>query len=318
MVHERRLTNPPAESGELSIMDLFLRDVREVALLTKDEEVSLFRRVEVGKRAARKISSANGNLLQEERDSLSGLIADGNAARDHVFRANLRLVIKMAVKYGSYQVELLDSIQVGSLGLSRAIEGYDHKRGNKFSTYATWWIRNGIQRNNANFGRFIRIPTHTLSRLGEILEIFEKYRLQFGRRPTAQELSLATSLKAKTIKDLLVSSRPPLSLDKPFGEENEFSLGDFVTADERYTPHQETDRNLLAQQLEKLLVRLTPRQEKIIRMRFGLDGGGERTLEEIADKMELSRERVRQIQRTALDKIRAKAHLLGLNEFLFR
>ena len=316
MEHERIQTQTPAASGELSIMEVFLSEVSEVPLLNKAQEVSLFRRIEAGKRASKKISSANGNLARAEGETLNMLVADAAAAKEHILRANLRLVISVAKQYTPPRMELLDSIQSGVIGLNKAIDRYDHKRGNKFSTYATWWIRNGVQRNTTNFGRTIRIPTNTQTRLHRILETSQRLTQEYGREPSTQEISAAMSIRVKTVRTLLDANRRPLSLELPVGESGESSLGDFIPADERRTPHEQTDKALMSQQVNLLLKVLTPREEKVVRMRFGLDDGRGQTLEQIGEKMGVTRERIRQIEEMALAKIRPEAQLMGLSEFL--
>ena len=315
MERERIQTQTPA-AGELSIVELLINEVSKVPLLNKAQEVSLFRRIESGKRASKKILSANGNLARAEGETLNMLVADAAAAEEHVYLANLRLVISVAKKYTPPWVELLDSIQSGATGLTKAIDKFDLKRGTKFSTCATWWIRNAVQRDVANFGRTIRIPTNMQTRLNRILKTAARLTQEFGREPSTQELSVAMSIRVKTVRTLLDANRRPLSLELPVGESGESSLGDFIPADERRTPHEQTDKALMSQQVNLLLKVLTPREEKVVRMRFGLDDGRGQTLEQIGGKMGVTRERIRQIEQIALSKIRPEAQLMGLSEFL--
>lgn len=316
MERMRHFTESPAVYGPMSVLELFLDDVRKVPLLSREEEIDLFKRIEAGRNADMRIVRANGNLNPNRRESLEMDAADGKAAKEHVLRANLRLVISIAVKYQNNGVEFLDLIQSGFEGLDRATEKYDYKRGNRFSTYAYEWIRNKVQREIANHGRTVRVPINTMASIYELIKHHSSLSQELGREPTPEELAQVLSLKPKRVRLLIRTNQHQLSLDMPIGEKAISTFADFVPANETETPHAQAERKMLTHDLNKLLATLEPREERILRMRFGLDNGIRFTLDEVGLKLEITRERVRQIEAKALVKLREKAQLMGLSEFL--
>ena len=314
MERERRSSYTPAVSEEGSIMDLLLEEVGRVPLLTKEQEITLFKAIETGREAETNMTGANGNLHPPDREGMLGLVEEGKSAKKHVILANLRLVISIAKVYQGRGLPLLDLFQGGTKGLIRATEDFDYKRGNKFSTYATFWIRQSVQREAADNGRTIRIPIHSQDKLQEIMQASEKLIQESEREPTIAELSQTTQIKRKRIFELLSAGPRPISLDTPVGE-GENDLGEAIPSNGNGNPQAHTENVMLSLYTQELLSLLNAREERVIRMRYGLDGK-DLTLQEVADKLGITRERVRQIQEKALAKMKNMANLYGLIEFL--
>jgi RNA polymerase primary sigma factor len=305
----------PAATGEFSNMDLLMENVRRFPVLRKEEEVDLFQRIEAGRITQTSIEAANGNLSSQDKEKLLVQVADGEQAWKRVILSNQRLVISIAKRHQGRGLPLEDLFQSGIKGLMRAAEDFDYRRGNKFSTYATNWIRQTIQRDAAETGRTIRIPIHTQDRLAEILKVSEGLTREFDRKPTITELSQSIKMPQKRIHDLLMAGPAPLSLDAPTGEEGEGTLGEVIPSNGHGNPQQNLEREMLLQHTKELLSQLNPREERVIRMRYGLDGPSLK-LHEVAEKMGITRERVRQIQENALSKMRGPAYMRGLSDFL--
>jgi len=294
---------------------LYLKEIGKVALLTAEEEVSLAKRMETGKKAQLRLN--NGKYHSEEkRWELERYIDDGIAAREHLIRANSRLVISVAKKYIGRGVPFLDLIQEGNIGLIRASNKFDYRRGHKFSTYATWWIRQAVTRAIADQSRTIRVPVHMGDQINKMLRISHQLTQQLGRGPTPEELAAEMEIPVRKVEQMLDVARRPLSLEMPTDEEEESTLGDFVEDTESPAPPDEVSTTMLRDLLLEILVDLPPREVKILQMRYGLLDGQTYTLEEVGKKLGVTRERVRQIEAQALSRLRHPAHARRLRDFL--
>ncbi len=294
---------------------LYLKEIGKVALLTAEEEVSLAMRMETGKKAQLRLN--NGKYHSEEkRWEMERHIDDGIAAREHLIRANSRLVISVAKKYIGRGVPFLDLIQEGNIGLIRASNKFDYKRGHKFSTYATWWIRQAVTRAIADQSRTIRVPVHMGDQINKMLRISHQLTQQLGRGPTPEELAAEMEIPVRKVEQMLDVARRPLSLEMPTDDEEESTLGDFVEDTESPAPPDEVSSTMLRDLLLEILVDLPPREVKILQMRYGLLDGQTYTLEEVGKKLGVTRERVRQIEAQALSRLRHPAHARRLRDFL--
>ncbi len=294
---------------------LYLKEIGKVALLTAEEEVSLAMRMETGKKAQLRLN--NGRYHSEEkRWEMERHIDDGIAAREHLIRANSRLVISVAKKYIGRGVPFLDLIQEGNIGLIRASNKFDYRRGHKFSTYATWWIRQAVTRAIADQSRTIRVPVHMGDQINKMLRISHQLTQQLGRGPTPEELAAEMEIPVRKVEQMLDVARRPLSLEMPTDDEEESTLGDFVEDTESPAPPDEVSTTMLRDLLLEILVDLPPREVKILQMRYGLLDGQTYTLEEVGKKLGVTRERVRQIEAQALSRLRHPAHARRLRDFL--
>ena len=283
-------------------ISLYFREVGSVPLLTREEEVALAKRIERG-RDADKHLTANGCDDEMRRTDYQTWL-DGQAAWNHLVKANSRLVISMAKKYRGQGVPFLDLIQEGNVGLMKAADKFDYYRGYKFSTYATWWIRQAITRALANQGRTIRVPVHMSDRIRKLFAIAQAMEQDLGRRPTPQEIALRMDVPENKVRQMLRISRRSLSLEKPVGEEQDSELGHFIEDSMSPDPLEEAAFQLLQGDITELLECLTAREARILRLRFGLDNGRTHTLKEVGRKFDLTRERIRQIEQEALQKLR--------------
>jgi len=296
---------------------LYLKEMAQVPLLSNEEEVDLARRLEGGLLATEQIASANGKLSAGAIDELNLLIEDGQAARDHLIKANTRLVVSIAKKYMGRGVPFLDLIQEGNLGLMKAVEKFDYRRGYRFSTYATWWIRQTITRAIADQGRTIRVPVHMSDRIRRLYKAARQLEQTHGRKPTPEEIAEVLDLEPRKVQWMLRVSWQPLSLEHPVGEEEDSELGSFIEDDSTPTPTESVHDNLLREKVEELLSTLTPREARILRLRFGLQNGRSYTLEEVGQKFGLTRERIRQIEGKALRRLRHPRRSRQLRDYLF-
>ena len=296
---------------------LYLKEMAQVPLLTTEEEVELARRLEEGYRAAEKLEKANGNLSAEQREQLRLIVSDGLAAREHLIKANTRLVVSIAKKYIGRGVPFLDLIQEGNLGLMKAVEKFDFRRGFRFSTYATWWIRQTITRAIADQGRTIRVPVHMSDRIRRLYKAARQLEQTNGRKPTPEEIADVLDLEPRKVQWMLRVSWQPLSLEHPVGEEEDSELGSFIEDDTTPTPTESVQDHLLREKVEELLSTLTPREARILRLRFGLQNGRSYTLEEVGQKFGLTRERIRQIEGKALRRLRHPRRSRQLRDYLF-
>jgi RNA polymerase primary sigma factor len=294
---------------------LYLKEMARVPLLSTEEEVSLAKRLELGEEADKQLGQLNGQVPKEDVEQLEALIEDGRDARDHLIKANTRLVVSIAKRYMGRGVPFLDLIQEGNLGLMKAVEKFDYKRGYRFSTYATWWIRQTITRAIADQGRTIRVPVHMSDRIRHLYKTARELEQKHGRKPTAEEIAAEMDLEPRKVQWMLKVSWRPLSLERPVGEDEENELGNFIEDFSMPTPLQSAYQTLLREKLEEVLSTLTPREARILRLRFGLQNGRCYTLEEVGQKFGLTRERIRQIEGKALRRLRHPRRSRQLRDF---
>jgi RNA polymerase primary sigma factor len=295
---------------------LYLKEMARVPLLTTEEEVDLARRLEQGLLSGKRLARANGDLSSEKRAELQALKEDGMAAREHLIKANTRLVVSIAKKYIGQGVHFLDLIQEGNLGLMKAVEKFDYRRGYRFSTYATWWIRQTITRAIADQGRTIRVPVHMSDRIRRLYKTARQLEQTHGRKPTPEEIADALGLEPRKVQWMLRVSWQPLSLEHPVGEDEDSELGSFIEDDSTPTPTDSVSDNLLREKVEEVLATLSPREARILRLRFGLHNGRTYTLEEVGQKFGLTRERIRQIEGKALRRLRHPRRSRQLRDYL--
>lgn len=293
---------------------LYLKEVSRVPLLNAEEEVELAQRIERGRMAREEL--ARGNVNNRRRLQLRKLIEDGWAAREHLITANSRLVISVAKKYMGRGVPFLDLIQEGNIGLIRATKKFDYRRGHKFSTYATWWIRQAVTRAIADQGRTIRVPVHMGDQINKLLRIQHQLTQRLGREPTVEELAVSLDVPPKKVENMIQVARRPLSLETPTDDEEDSVLGDFIEDEEALPPDESATYNLLREHLEEVLNGLPPREVRILQLRYGLLDGQAYTLEEVGRKMGVTRERVRQIEAQALSRLRHPTIRRKLRDYL--
>jgi RNA polymerase primary sigma factor len=307
---EDGLSNIPSTD----ITSLYFHEMGQVPLLTMEEEVELAQRWQRGRQAEQRLSRDGHDV--KERARLRRQIKAGYAARDHLIMANTRLVISVAKKYRGRGVPFHDLIQEGNLGLMRAVDKFDPGRGYKFSTYATWWIRQAVTRALADQARTIRLPVHMGESISKINRTASQMEQDCGRPPSPEEIADEMGLKPRRVRWMLKVARRPLSLQKPVGEEKDSELGSFIEDEETPSPPEAAERTLLQTTLEELLTTLRPREERILRMRFGLQDGYHYTLEEVGRKFGLTRERIRQIEKEALQRLRHPRRSRRLKDYL--
>jgi len=295
-------------------ISLYLKEMARVPLLKAEEEVTLARRFEQGRNARRILRK--DSCAPEERMRLREIIRQGEVARDHLIKANTRLVVSIAKRYLGQGVPFLDLIQEGNLGLIKAVEKFDYHRGHRFSTYATWWIRQAITRALADQGRVIRLPVHLSDRIRKVYQIAQQLEQDWGRRPSPEEIAGELSLPPHKVQWMLRVSQRPLSLEKPVGEEEDSELGSFIEDESTPAPTDTAYHHILQEKLEDILTSLTPREARILRLRFGLQDGRSYTLEEVGRKFGLTRERIRQIEHEALDRLRHPSRSRQLRDYL--
>jgi RNA polymerase primary sigma factor len=288
------------DSGDT--VGLYLSTVGRVPLLTRDEEVELAKRIERGRNARSELAS--GPVSAERRQLLEALIEDGMAAREHLIMANSRLVISVAKKYVGRGVPMLDLIQEGHVGLMRAVKKFDYRRGHKFSTYATWWIRQAVTRLVADHGRTIRIPVHMGDRINRLLRTRHKLTQELGREPKREELAMALDISPNDVDYMLRVAQRPLSLERPTEMDGDAVIGDFIQDEEAPAPEELTVQEILEERIHEVLEELPHREALVLRLRYGLESGKVHTLKEIGEKMGITRERVRQIEAQALRRLR--------------
>lgn len=292
---------------------LYLKEMARVPLLNTDEEIQLAMRHEAGIASAAKLRK-NPDSPQALEWRL--LMEDANCAREHLIKANTRLVVSIAKKYMSRGVPFLDLIQEGNLGLMKAVEKFDYRRGFRFSTYATWWIRQTITRAIADQGRTIRVPVHMSDRIRRLYRVARQLEQEYGRKPTPDEIAQEMQCDPRKVQWMLRVSWQPLSLEHPVGEDEDSELGNFIENDSALTPVQVVHDNLLRERIEAVLATLTPREARILRLRFGLQNGRCYTLEEVGQKFGLTRERIRQIEGRALRRLRHPRRARQLRDYL--
>ena len=291
-----------AEIDTNDTISLYLKEVSRIPLLTAREEISLSQRIETGYMAREELASNRVDKIR--REQLVYAIRDGMAAREHLITANSRLVISVAKKYNNRGVPFLDLIQEGNIGLIRATKKFDYRRGHKFSTYATWWIRQAITRAIADQGRTIRIPVHMGDQINKLLRKQHKLTQKLGREPTSEEMGKALEITTAKVDQIKKIARRPLSLETPTDDEGDSVLYDFIEDQESPSPDNLAAQNLLKQQLVRVFNELPPREVRILQLRYGLLDGKVYTLEEVGRKMGVTRERVRQIESQAIGRLR--------------
>ena len=294
-----------AQGPAADLVRVYLNGIGKTALLTAADEVELARRIEAGVYAAHLLEATGTDEPDATRASdLRAVVRDGRRARSHLLEANLRLVVSLAKRYTGRGMPLLDLIQEGNLGLIRAVEKFDYAKGFKFSTYATWWIRQAITRGMADQARTIRLPVHLVEQVNKLARIKRDLHQALGREATHEELAEESGIPAEKVSDLLDHSRDPVSLDMPVGSEEEAPLGDFIEDAEATDAESTVISGLLHDDMRRVISTLDEREQNVIRMRYGLDDGQPRTLDQIGKRFGLSRERVRQIEREVMSKLR--------------
>jgi len=304
--------------GTADTVRMYLKEIGRVDLLTVDDERRLAQAIDDGNNAAARLDAEHeGTVLTDvERRRLMRAVHNGQRAKSELIQANLRLVVSIAKRYSGRGMQFLDLIQEGNLGLMRAVDKFDHTKGFKFSTYATWWIRQAITRSIADQARTIRIPVHMVESMNRVLRMQRQMHQELEREPTLDELADRCGMTTERIREILRISQDPLSLDSPVGEEDDSNLADFIedlTAD---APADMATKRMLTQAVEEALGELTEREQEIVRMRFGLDDGQARTLEDVGKEFGVTRERIRQIEAKTLAKLRHPMRSQRLKEFL--
>jgi RNA polymerase primary sigma factor len=282
---------------------MYLQEIGQVPLLTAEQEVKLAKQMEAGDIARRRIECAEC-CTPQERSSCEQELATGCEARQHLIQANLRLVVSIAKKYTSYGLTMMDLVQEGNIGLMRAVEKFDYTKGHKFSTYATWWIRQAITRAIADQSRTIRLPVHMGEAISQVKRTSHKLQQSMQREPTPEEIADAMGINPNKVRRTLEASMHPLSLEMPVGQDGEGRMGDFIEDDRVAAPAEAAAASMLREQIEEVLQKLPERERKIIQLRYGLKDGRYRTLEEVGIEFGITRERIRQIEAVALRKLR--------------
>ncbi|MEO6125078.1 MAG: RNA polymerase sigma factor RpoD [Ilumatobacteraceae bacterium] len=295
---------------------MYLKEIGRVGLLSGDEERGMAQQIEAGHHAAARIDAEGDNLDAAEQRKLLRVVTTGQRAKSNLIQANLRLVVSIAKRYSGRGMQLLDLIQEGNLGLMRAVDKFDYTKGFKFSTYATWWIRQAITRSIADQARTIRIPVHMVESMNRVLRMQRQMHQELEREPTLEELAEKCELPFDRVREILRIALDPLSLDSPVGEEEDSNLGDFIQDGSIDAPDDAAAKKMLVAAVDEALGELSEREQEIVRMRFGLDDGQARTLEEVGREFGVTRERVRQIEAKTLAKLRHPQRSQKLKEFL--
>ena len=332
--------NGPIEQGEPTLVDdpvkVYLKEIGKVPLLSGEEEIDLAKRMILGNESAKmlelmKKKKAGKSIPEEDREIAESLpesfseeelelmnrqIALGEKAKQRLSEANLRLVVSIAKRYVGRGMHFLDLIQEGNLGLIKAVEKFDYEKGYKFSTYATWWIRQAITRAIADQARTIRIPVHMVETINRVMRVSRQLVQELGRDPTSEEIAREINQPEEKVREILKIALDPVSLETPIGEEEDSHLGDFIPDDDIPAPVEATSQIMLREQLVEVLSTLTPREAKVLELRFGLRDGRQRTLEEVGKEFNVTRERIRQIESKALRKLRHPSRSRKLKDFL--
>ena len=315
-----KLGEPAArhERGEIGSFDpvrMYLKEIGKVPLLTAEQEVTLAQRIEAGLHATERLE-LEANVTEEAHASLEAVAVDGQLAKRQLTEANLRLVVSIAKRYVGRGMALLDLVQEGNLGLIRAVEKFDYTKGFKFSTYATWWIRQAITRAIADQARTIRIPVHMVETMNKVLRIQRQMLQELGREPTVEEVGIKVEMTPDRVREIQRIAQEPVSLETPVGEEDDSSLGDFVEDPAAIAPATAAARALLTEAIVEALEELNDRERQVVRLRFGLDDGQVRTLEEVGKEFGVTRERIRQIESKTLAKLRHPTRSQRLRDYL--
>ncbi len=308
-------------SGELGIdtddpVRMYLKEIGKVPLLSADEEIEFAKKMEIGEEAKRKLAEKGDKISEKERKSLEKKINEGENSKKKLSEANLRLVVSIAKRYVGRGLLFLDLIQEGNLGLIKAVEKFDYSKGYKFSTYATWWIRQAITRAIADQARTIRIPVHMVETINKLIRVSRQLLQEYGREPTPEEIADYMKMDVSRVREILKISQEPVSLETPIGEEEDSHLGDFIPDENVPIPVEAATQTLLKEQLNEVLGTLTDREERVLRLRFGMDDGKARTLEEVGKEFSVTRERIRQIEAKALRKLRQRSRSGKLRDYI--
>ena len=305
---------------------MYLKEIGKVPLLSAEEEITLAQTMEAGAEAAEKIAAIEEQLetaegeereeLEKQKKELNYIVLDGEDAKKKLAEANLRLVVSIAKRYVGRGMLFLDLIQEGNLGLIKAVEKFDYRKGYKFSTYATWWIRQAITRAIADQARTIRIPVHMVETINKLIRVSRQLLQELSREPLPEEIAQVMNMPVDRVREILKISQEPVSLETPIGEEEDSHLGDFIQDDNVPVPADAAAFTLLKEQLVEVLGTLTEREQKVLRLRFGLDDGRARTLEEVGKVFNVTRERIRQIEAKALRKLRHPSRSRKLKDYL--
>ena len=295
---------------------MYLKEIGKVNLLTPEEELSLAKRMADGETAKEQLEEIGEEIDEDTKKQIDLLIADGEKAKKSLAEANLRLVVSIAKRYVGRGMLFLDLIQEGNLGLIKAVDKFDYTKGYKFSTYATWWIRQAITRAIADQARTIRIPVHMVETINKLVRVSRQLVQELGREPTPEELAKELNMPVDKVREISKISQEPVSLEAPIGEEEDSHLGDFIPDEDAPAPSEAASFVLLKEQLGAVLETLSEREAKVLRLRFGLDDGRARTLEEVGKEFDVTRERIRQIEAKALRKLRHPSRSKKLKDFL--
>ena len=321
-IEEEELVDPNTLVDSFNIDDpvrMYLKEIGKVPLLSADEEVVLATSMSAGNEAQEKLDEAekeNITLPNEEMARLHKLVKAGDSAKQKLAEANLRLVVSIAKRYVGRGMLFLDLIQEGNLGLIKAVEKFDYTKGYKFSTYATWWIRQAITRAIADQARTIRIPVHMVETINKVIRVSRQLLQELGHDPSPEEISAEMNMPVDKVREILKIAQEPVSLETPIGEEEDSHLGDFIPDEAASEPSEAASFTLLKEQLVDVLGTLTPREEKVLKLRFGIEDGRTRTLEEVGKEFNVTRERIRQIEAKALRKLRHPSRSKKLKDFL--
>ena len=295
---------------------MYLKEIGKVNLLTPEEELSLAKRMADGETAKEQLEEIGEEIDEDTKKQIDLLIADGEKAKKSLAEANLRLVVSIAKRYVGRGMLFLDLIQEGNLGLIKAVDKFDYTKGYKFSTYATWWIRQAITRAIADQARTIRIPVHMVETINKLVRVSRQLVQELGREPTPEELAKELNMPVDKVREISKISQEPVSLETPIGEEEDSHLGDFIQDEHIPVPADEAAHTLLREQLEKVMDTLSEREQKVLALRFGLEDGKPHTLEEVGREFQVTRERIRQIEAKALRKLRHPTRSRKLRDFL--
>ncbi len=319
---EEEIVDPAAMMDAFGSDDpvrMYLKEIGKVNLLTSDEEVELAQAMGAGNEARsqlEELEQAGEEVPAEVREELEKIIKKGETAKQRLAEANLRLVVSIAKRYVGRGMQFLDLIQEGNLGLIKAVEKFDYVKGFKFSTYATWWIRQAITRAIADQARTIRIPVHMVETINKVIRVSRQLLQELGHDPSPEEIAKDMGMPVDKVREILKIAQEPVSLETPIGEEEDSHLGDFIPDEDASEPAEAASFTLLKEQLVAVLGTLTPREEKVLKLRFGLEDGRTRTLEEVGKEFNVTRERIRQIEAKALRKLRHPSRSKKLKDFL--
>ena len=321
-IPEEEIVDPNTLVDSFSIDDpvrMYLKEIGKVDLLTPEQEIVLAQKMGAGntaKEQMEELEKEGGEVPDEVRKELNQLIKEGERAKQSLAEANLRLVVSIAKRYVGRGMLFLDLIQEGNLGLIKAVEKFDYTKGYKFSTYATWWIRQAITRAIADQARTIRIPVHMVETINKVIRVNRQLLQELGHDPTPEETAAEMNMPVEKVREIMKIAQEPVSLETPIGEEEDSHLGDFIPDEDASEPSEAATFTLLKEQLVDVLSTLTPREEKVLKLRFGIEDGRTRTLEEVGKEFNVTRERIRQIEAKALRKLRHPSRSKKLKDFL--